>query len=99
MKRSKVFRDQGWLRDNINKNTVDKKIIESQLDYQNRWIKPGRATKDMDDSYEALRGDPGFFSIDRKTTIHRMSAWLRENRRLVPSLSSFRRFLSKKSNG
>jgi hypothetical protein len=98
MKRRRVFRDQGWLRDNIKKTTVDVELKKSQLEESNRWVKPGRATKDLEEAYIELSCDPSFLLSDRRAAIYHMSVWLRENRRLVPSPTSFRRFLSTKTN-
>lgn len=93
MKRKCVLRDQGWLSEKRNKHGFDKKILKSQFDYDNRWLKPGMATIDLRKAFESVTQGAISSFDDHKSLILAMSIWLRENRRLVPSPATFRRFL------
>lgn len=98
MKRKRVFRDQRWLIENIKKKRVERGVIETQLNYNNIWVKPGRAKRDLSDAYDNLSISCSVNKMNARNLIYIMSVWLRQNRRLVPSNATFRRFLLNKSN-
>jgi hypothetical protein len=94
MKKSPI-RDQKWLMNDRKSSDIRKSIkYPSQLDRENTWRKHKnyRAISDLYDAYRAIvEIIPAEQRSPRSMSVQ-MAAWLRGQRRIEPSASSFRRF-------
>jgi hypothetical protein len=101
MTRKSAIRDQEWLMKKVgSEKTTERSVLYKQFNKDNFWLqrKRGRANQDLCDAFDALKKNKDLISCDKRAITIFMSVWLRQQRRLVPSPSTFRRFFKEKTN-